>query len=173
MQSLTSQRATKEKLVEELSEAASRVDALARAPQSFSPAMAFDRLKGHLPFPAAGQVEVGFGRIVDAQFGTVLLQKGIDLRAEAGTPVLAIANGKVVHAAPLRGYGNLLIVDQGQGFFTLYAHLESIDRSVGELVSAGERLGAVGDTGSLKGAYLYFEIRHHGTPLNPAEWLRR
>lgn len=173
MQSLTAQRALKEKLVQELAEAASRLDALAQADKPFSPQIPFERLKGRLPFPAAGQVEVGFGRIVDAQFGTVLLQKGIDLRAGAGTPIQAIAPGRVVHAAPLRGYGNLLIVDQGQGYFTLYAHLQTMERSVGELVQAGDRLGEVGDTGSLKGAYLYFEIRHHGTPLNPAEWLRR
>jgi septal ring factor EnvC (AmiA/AmiB activator) len=170
---LAAQREAKEKLVQELTEAAGKVDALAVAPQAFAPKLAFERLKGKLPLPAPGKIEVGFGRVVDPQFNTVLVQKGIDLRAEPGAQVSAVAGGRVVHAAALRGYGNLVIVDQGQGYFTLYAHLSAIEHAVGDELEAGARVGAVGDSGSLKGAYLYFEIRHHGTPLDPATWLKK
>ncbi|MBS2029829.1 MAG: peptidoglycan DD-metalloendopeptidase family protein [Deltaproteobacteria bacterium] len=173
VKALAAQREAKEKLVQELAEAASHLDSLAAAPAVFTPKLAFEKLKGRLPMPAAGHVEVGFGRVVDPQFGTVLVQKGVDLRAEQGTVVQAVAAGRVVHAAALRGYGNLVILDQGQGFFTLYAHLMTIEHAVGDVLNPGDRVGAVGDTGSLKGAYLYFEIRHHGTPLNPADWLRK
>lgn len=172
VKALASQREAKEQLVQELSDAAARVDALAVAPKAFAPPQAFEKLKGKLPLPAPGNIEVGFGRIVDPQFGTVVVQKGIDLRADAGVPVLAVAAGRVVHAGELRGYGNLVIVDNGQGYFTLYAHLQSIEHQLGDELKPGDRIGAVGDTGSLKGPYLYFEIRHHGTPLNPAEWLK-
>ena len=173
VKALAAQRDAKEKLVQELAEAASHLDELAASPGVFAPKLAFEKLKGHLPMPATGRVEVGFGRVVDPQFGTVLVQKGVDLRAEQGEIVHAVAAGRVVHAAALRGYGNLVIVDQGQGYFTLYAHLQTIEHAVGDVLNPGDRIGAVGDTGSLKGAYLYFEIRHHGTPLNPAEWLKK
>lgn len=170
---LAAQRTAKERLVEELAEAASRVDALAQTPVGFTPRIPFEKQKGKLPRPAQGTVQVPFGRVVDPRFGTVLQQKGIDLQAEPGTPVLAIAHGRVVHAGTLRGYGNLVILDHGQGYFTLYAHLERTERQVGEVLGPGDRVGGVGDTGSLKGPFLYFEIRHHGTPLDPAQWLRK
>jgi murein DD-endopeptidase MepM/ murein hydrolase activator NlpD len=170
---LSDQRSAKEKLVEELTQAASRIDALAQAPVGFSPRVPFEKQKGRLPRPASGVIEVGFGRVVDPQFQTVLIQKGVDLRADAGTPVIAVAHGRVVHAGTLRGYGNLVILDHGQGYFTLYAHLEKTERQIGEVLAPGDRIGGVGETGSLKGPFLYFEIRHHGTPLDPALWLRK
>lgn len=173
VQALSQQREAKEKLVQELSEAAGKVNALAVAALTFAPRIAFEKLKGHLALPTAGHIEVGFGHIVDPQFGTVLNQKGLDVRAEEGSPVVAVAAGRVVYAGQLRGYGNLIIVDQGQGYFTLYAHLQAIEHQVGDELAPGARIGLVGDTGSLKGPYLYFEIRHHGTPLNPAEWLKK
>jgi septal ring factor EnvC (AmiA/AmiB activator) len=103
----------------------------------------------------------------------VVVQKGIDLRAPEGQEVRCVAAGRVAHSGWLRGYGNLLLVDHGAGYFSLYAHLATLERKAGEELKAGDRLGAVGDTGSLKGAYLYFELRHHGTPLNPAGWLKK
>jgi len=132
----------------------------------------FAGLRGRLPHPVTGQVEVGFGRVVDPRFETVTLQKGVDIRAAAGDVVRAVAPGRVAHAGWFKGYGNLVIVDHGDGFHTLVAHLASMSTAMGEEVEAGALLGTVGDTGSTKGPYLYFEIREHGRPVDPAAWLR-
>ncbi|NOJ98584.1 peptidoglycan DD-metalloendopeptidase family protein [Corallococcus coralloides] len=131
----------------------------------------FGALKGKLPRPVAGIVEVGFGRVVNPRFNTVTVQKGVDIRAAAGTPVHAVAEGTVVYAGWLRGYGNLLIVDHGDDFHTLVAHLSTIAVAVGTRVAPGDVVGEVGDTGSLKGAYLYFEVRRAGQAVDPAPWL--
>ncbi|HZH03733.1 MAG TPA: peptidoglycan DD-metalloendopeptidase family protein, partial [Myxococcaceae bacterium] len=85
--------------------------------------------------------------------------------------VRAVAAGTVVFAGWMRGYGNLLIVDHGGGYHTLMAHLSDFKRAVGEPVEPGAVVGAVGDTASLKGAYLYFELRRGGQAVDPAPWL--
>jgi len=131
----------------------------------------FSVLRGRLPHPAEGHVEVGFGKVVNPKFNTVTVQKGIDIGAPKGAPVRAVAPGRVAHAGWFRGYGNLVIVDHGEGYHTLVAHLESMSTAMGEEVEAGALLGTVGDTGSLKGPYLYFEVREKGRPVDPRAWL--
>ena len=137
------------------------------------PYRGFAELRGRLPSPAVGRVEVGFGKVVDPRFGTVTVQKGVDIAASPGEAVRAVAPGRVVHAGWFKGYGNLVIVDHGDGYHTLVAHLASMTTAAGEDVEAGSLLGTVGDTGSMKGAYLYFEVREKGRPLDPAAWLAR
>lgn len=131
----------------------------------------FAARKGRLPAPAPGQVAVGFGRIVNPKFNTVTVQNGLDIAARAGAPVRAVAPGRVVHAGWFKGYGNLVIVDHGEGYHTLFAHLGAMQTAMGERVEAGAVLGTVGDSGSLKGAYLYFELRERGRPVDPRPWL--
>jgi murein hydrolase activator len=133
----------------------------------------FRSLKGKLPLPAkGGLVEVGFGRVVNPRFNTVTEQKGLDVRAQLGAEVIAVADGTVVYVGELKGYGMLLIVDHGGDWHSLYAHLGSVALEPGDEVRAGEALGQVGDTGSLKGAYLYFELRRQGQAIDPLPWLR-
>jgi len=127
--------------------------------------------KGHLPFPTHGLVEVGFGKVVNPRFNTVTVQKGLDVRAKEGAEVVSVAPGTAVFAGWLKGYGNLIIVDHGGGYHSLYAHLARMDVEVGTVVEEGEAIGQVGDTGSLKGAYLYFEIRKAGQAVDPQPWL--
>ena len=134
-------------------------------------ATGFRALKGKLPFPTTGVIEVGFGKVVNPLFNTVTVQKGVDIRAAEGAPVHAVAAGKVVFSGWMRGYGNLLILDHGSGYHSLMAHLASLTPEVGAEVEAGEEVGFVGDTGSLKGAYLYFEIRKGGLAVDPAPWM--
>jgi len=132
------------------------------------------RARGRLPFPVdQGRIEVRFGRAIDPRFGTVTLQTGIDVRAPLGAPVRAVWSGKVAHAGWFRGFGNLLIVDHGNGMFSLMAHLDQLHKGLGDPVKAGEQVGTVGETGSLKGPYLYFELRDGQRPLDPERWLRR
>jgi septal ring factor EnvC (AmiA/AmiB activator) len=132
---------------------------------------AFRALKGKLPLPSPGPVSVPFGKVVNPRFNTVTVQNGLDVEAPAGAPVRAVAGGRVVHAGWFRGYGNLVIVDHGDGYHTLVAHLAAMRTATGEEVRAGDELGTVGDSGSLKGAYLYFELREKGRPVDPGPWL--
>jgi len=127
--------------------------------------------KGHLPFPTRGIVEVGFGKVVNPRFNTVTVQKGVDIRAGMGERVFSVGVGTVVYAGWLKGYGNLVIVDHGGNYHSLYAHLKDVGVDVGVEVEEGEEIATVGDTGSLKGAYLYFEIRKAGQAVDPLPWL--
>jgi septal ring factor EnvC (AmiA/AmiB activator) len=131
----------------------------------------FAQRKGKLRLPAPGTVSVGFGKVINPRFNTVTVQHGLDVDAPAGAPVVAVAAGRVVHAGWFKGYGNLLIVDHGDGYHTLVAHLASMRTAMGEEVEAGDVLGTVGDSGSLKGPYLYFELREKGKPVDPRPWL--
>jgi murein hydrolase activator len=127
--------------------------------------------RGRLALPAPGPITQGFGRVMNPKFNTVTVQNGLDVGAPAGAPVRAIAPGRVVHAGWFKGYGNLVIVDHGDGYHSLVAHLGAVQTATGEAVEAGTVLGRVGDSGSLKGPYLYFELREHGRPVDPRPWL--
>jgi septal ring factor EnvC (AmiA/AmiB activator) len=131
----------------------------------------FGALRGRLPLPAPGHVEVAFGRLVHPKFNTVTVQKGLDIRAPAGAPVKALAPATVAWSGWLGGYGNLVVLDQGGGYHTIYAHLAEVLRPVGARVFPGEVVGTVGETGSLKGAYLYFEVRRRGLAVDPLPWV--
>ncbi len=127
--------------------------------------------RGRLPLPAIGPITVGFGKVVNPKFHTVTVQNGIDIEAPGGAPVRSVAPGRVVHAGWFKGYGNLVIVDHGEGFHSLVAHLATMQTAMGEEVDEGAVIGTVGDSGSLKGPYLYFEIREKGRPVDPRPWL--
>ncbi len=97
--------------------------------------------------------------------------RGIVLRAPEGAPVRAVAPGVVVYAEWLRGFGNLIIVDHGQQYLTVYAYNQSLLKRVGDPVAAGDTIATVGATGGQVESGLYFEIRHRGAPVDPAQWL--
>jgi len=130
----------------------------------------FGSLRGRLCWPAAGPVLVKFGKRVHPRFNTEIMHNGVEIGAEPGAPVKAVEKGVVRFASWFQGYGNLVIVDHGGGYYTIYAHLAEFRAGVGQEVAAGQTIGTVGDTGSLEGPSLYFEIRHHRKPLNPESW---
>jgi septal ring factor EnvC (AmiA/AmiB activator) len=116
-------------------------------------------------------VAQGFGRVVDADFGTQTFSAGVVFEVPLGTPVLAVAPGVVRFAGWFRGYGQLVILDHGDRYFTVSGHLGELEVEVGDDVASGDAIGTVGETGSLSGAKLYFEIRQGSEPLDPGEWL--
>ena len=122
--------------------------------------------------PVAGRITQRFGRIVDPEFQTETFNRGIRYAAAAGTPVRAVARAQVRFAGWFRGYGRLVILDHGEAYFSVSGHLEEISVSLGESVDADGVIGTVGETGSLDGPRLYFEIRRGGEALDPGEWLR-
>jgi septal ring factor EnvC (AmiA/AmiB activator) len=133
----------------------------------------FARWQGRLPAPLDGaRIEVRFGRQVDPRFKTVTLSQGVDLRAEKGAPIRAVYRGVVAFAEPFQGYGLLAILDHGSGYYTLYGHLDHFLVQKGSVVTQGQAIGALGDSGSLKGAYLYFEVRHRGQAVDPEKWVK-
>jgi len=129
------------------------------------------RLKGVLPWPAAGKVVQGFGPRRHPRFGTVVPHNGVAIGAPMGADVRAVADGKVVFADWFQGYGRTVIVDHGGGIMSVLSHLSAVIVEVGQPVVQGQMVGLVGDSGSLEGARLYFELRHDGAPENPLGWL--
>jgi septal ring factor EnvC (AmiA/AmiB activator) len=133
--------------------------------------LGFDALRGRLPPPVDAKIRSGFGRVVDARFQTETFRKGVEFDAPLGERVRASAMGEVRYAGWFRGYGRIAILDHGDEYFTVYGHLERVDVEVGEWVSAGKEIGVVGETGSLSGPSLYFEVRKGSEPLDPADWI--
>ena len=168
---LTADAVESKRIIAELEEQERALSKLIKALQ-MARSSGFPALKGRLPLPTEGIVEVGFGKVVNPKFNTVTVQKGWDIRADEGSPVRAIAKGQVVYTGWLRGYGNVLIVDHGGDFHSLVAHLASFSRAASESVEPGDMVGTVGDSGSLKGVYLYFEIRQDGEAVDPAQWIQ-
>ena len=131
----------------------------------------FPELRGRLPDPVHGALLGHFGRVLAPDARSATFRKGVVWEAPVGTPVYAVAAGRVRYAGRFRGYGNVVILDHGSDHFTVSAHLDRIDVRLGDPVAAGAPIGAVGETGSLEGPQLYFEIRRGKEALNPAEWL--
>jgi septal ring factor EnvC (AmiA/AmiB activator) len=137
-----------------------------------APGISFARLRRHLEPPVVAPIVGGFGRVVDSEFQTETFRSGVVFGAARGTLVLAVAAGRVRFAGWFRGYGKLVIVDHGEGYFSVFGHLDAISVEVGAPLARGAVLGTVGETGSLSGPQLYFEIRRGGEALDPRDWLR-
>jgi len=182
------ERAYHERMVGELTEASHRLEAfirdlqakqrkLARIPPPKGgiepPGIGFGALKGRLPWPTEGRIVTGFGAQVHPRFGTRTFRNGVDIEAAVGRDVLAVHSGHVIYTGWFKGYGNLIIVDHGNEYYTLYAHIADIEAKEGDDVRQGQRIGTVGDTGSLAGPRLYFEVRYQGKPQDPEQWLRQ
>ena len=127
---------------------------------------AFARLKGNLRLPVRGAVAGRFGTSRDGG-GT---WKGLFIRASAGNDVKAVAGGRVVFAEWMRGFGNLLIVDHGDAYLSIYGNNDSLLKQVGEAVKGGETVATVGNSGGNPESGLYFELRHQGQPIDPMKW---
>jgi septal ring factor EnvC (AmiA/AmiB activator) len=110
---------------------------------------------------------------VDPEFKTATLRTGIEIAAAQGTPVNAIAAGRVLFAGWFRGYGQMVILDHGSGDLSVSGYLEEVRVAAGDSVAAGQPIGSVGETGSSSGPGLYFEIRHDGKAVDPQLWLAK
>ena len=170
-------RQKREQALAELNQAASQMSRLVgslSAPSSADPpTLDVRKFRGLLDWPAEGPVSAGFGNIVHPRFKTRVPHPGLDIDGEFGAPIRSIFEGRVVFASWMRGYGLTVIVDHGSGLLSIYAHASVILAEDGDFVQQGQRLGTIGDTGSLRGPFLYFELREEGKPIDPSEWLRR
>ena len=128
----------------------------------------FDQLKGKLVLPVKGKVGNKFGSV---RPDSTVLWRGLLVHAASGQAVKAVAAGRVVFADWLRGFGNLLIIDHDQGYMSLYGNNETLYKQVGDTLSGGDTVAAVGNTGGNEDSGLYFELRHKGKPLDPMKWI--
>lgn len=129
--------------------------------------------KGELPWPIEGKVTTEFGLQRHPQFNTTTMNNGIEISPRKNYVIIrSIHPGKVVYSDYFQGYGNLIIIDHGMSYYTLYGHCSDILVKKGDLVKAEQPIALVGDIGSFEGDSVYFEIRFKTKPLNPLQWLK-
>jgi len=142
-----------------------------RNPQPYSGD--FARGQGQLDWPVQGNIVGHMGLETHPRFGTQVRNDGIDIAVPSGTPVRAVAKGRVDFANDdYEGIGGMVVLNHGDGYYTIYSHLSEVNVSSGIEVNSGTVIGRSGETGSLKGPVLHFEVRKGATPLNPESWLR-
>jgi len=164
-------------MVKELEDAAEELKGLLstiRKSGSFqAPSGGFLASKGYLKMPVNGEVVSRYGKVSHPEFKTVTFNNGIVIDSEFGTSVRNVFSGKVAFVGWLKGYGQIVIVDHGEGFYTLYGYLAEVLKEKGDFVQKGDELGKVGVSGTNDDPGLYFEVRQKGTPKDPATWLSR
>ena len=128
----------------------------------------FTKLKGHLKLPVAGELSNRFG---SRRSDTGTTWKGLFIRANSGSPVKVLGPGQVVFADWLRGFGNLIIVDHGDGYMSLYGNNETLLKQEGDHVTAGDNIANVGNSGGNAESGLYFEVRYQSRAIDPLQWV--
>lgn len=180
--SITQQKEAYEHALAELERSASRVDGLLKELETRrkTAALQFPKdlkgihpLKGGLHWPADGEIVSFFGRQKHPTFNTYVQRKGIEIRTEEGSAIRSVMSGMVVFADWLKGYGQVVILDHANGFFSLYAHASKLLVKVGEQVAIGYVIGETGDTGLTGDSTLYFELRQGAQPVDPLTWLAK
>jgi len=133
----------------------------------------FGKLKGQLPWPAAGRVVKRFGRTWNSERKTTTENPGIDIKGKPGSPVRSVIGGIITTITYIRGYGTTIIIDHGGGFYTVYSHVTNVETNEEIEVQAGDIIAYMGNAGSIDGSKLHFEIWGHGQKLNPEKWLMK
>ncbi len=183
--SLRREKTTRLRVLKEMEAAAQRLEKMMEeisrramikpreTPSPRSPGVGLDALRGKLDWPAQGQVTAPFGKHQHPEFAAEIVRKGIDIDAALGEVIKAVEKGTVVYADRFSGYGKMVIVDHGERYYTIYGHLSEILKKTGDDVRRGEVLGRAGDSDSLAGAKLYFEMRKDGRSVDPVPWFRK
>jgi len=145
------------------------VEALGQLIQPQARKEPFSKLRGRLSLPVRGEL---IGRFGAPRGAAGMEAKGVFIRSPQGQPVRAIAGGQVVYAEWMRGFGNLLIVDHGEAYLSIYANNESLLKQVGDVVAGGEAVATTGASGGNEETGLYFELRHFGRAFDPLRWVK-
>ncbi len=122
--------------------------------------------------PAPGYISSRFGRRRDPFSGKPAFHTGVDIAAYAGTPVKSTADGKVIYAGRHPGYGNVVVIEHGFGYSTLYGHLKRLKVVAGQRVKRGDTIGYIGNTGRTAGTHLHYEVRRYGRYLTPLKFIK-
>ena len=124
------------------------------------------------PAPKYTRISDDYGMRTHPTLGVQMMHNGIDMAAPSGSPILAAADGNVIAAAYSSSMGNYIMIDHGSDIITVYMHASALNVSVGQEVSAGDRIGSVGSTGRSTGPHLHFGVRKNGTYVNPWSYLK-
>jgi|TARA_B100001964_G_scaffold39617_1_gene43328 septal ring factor EnvC (AmiA/AmiB activator) len=133
----------------------------------------FPKLKGQLQWPAEGRVITKFGRQWNPKLKTTTENPGIDIKGKPGSQVRSVLGGVVTTITFIRGFGTTIIIDHGGGFYTVYSHVTNVETNEDSQVRSGDVIAYMGDSGSINGSQLHFEIWGQGKKLNPEYWLTR
>ena len=133
----------------------------------------FQNLQGQLPWPADGRITAKFGRQWNSQLKTTTENPGIDINGQPGSPIRVVLSGVITTITYIRGYGTTIIVDHGSAFYTVYSHVTNIQTSVDSEIRAGDVIAYMGESGSINGSKLHFEIWGKGQKLDPEKWLTK
>jgi septal ring factor EnvC (AmiA/AmiB activator) len=177
MKELSDQIASHRRSVETLREDENRLRELigrltglfADIPSEAGAGRAFAKRRGELPWPVSGRFLNSFG---EPRPGSDLVWHGIRIAAPGGQDVRAVSHGRIAFADWLPNFGLVLIIDHNDGYMSLYAHNEALYKDTGDWVNPGEVVASVGNSGGRRRSALYFEIRHNGKPVDPAQWCR-
>ena len=131
----------------------------------------FNLLKGQLPWPTEGRVILKFGKQWNPRLKTTTDNPGIDIKGQPGSPIRSTMSGVVTTITYIRGYGTTVIIDHGGGFYTVYSHVTNIQTQVDSEVRSGDVIAYMGDSGSVNGSKLHFEVWGKGQKLDPEKWL--
>ena len=131
----------------------------------------FNLLKGQLPWPTEGRVISKFGKQWNSRLKTTTDNPGIDIKGQPGSPIRSTMSGVVTTITYIRGYGTTVIIDHGGGFYTVYSHVTNIQTQVDSEVRSGDVIAYMGDSGSVNGSKLHFEVWGKGQKLDPEKWL--
>jgi septal ring factor EnvC (AmiA/AmiB activator) len=131
----------------------------------------FSSMRGRLIPPVRGAVTTYFGKNSKSKFGITTYADGINIKTLSGSEIYAIYSGKVVYAGQLKGYGNLIIIDHGDQYYSLISRAAELYKKEGDIVSTGEVIGVMDDQGGLLGEGLHFEIRYGTEPEDPLKWV--
>ncbi len=173
--SVRKEKSSYEKMLKELKEASKRLLDVIRESEKTDTyhAKGFLGLKGKLPWPVEGKIAVPYGSQKDPQFNIPVFRSGIFIQTADALYAKAVHTGKVVFAEWFKGYGQLMIVNHGDGYHTLYGSLSEIFSKVGDIINSGQTIGRVGNSSILNVPGIYFEVRYKGKPLDPLQWLKK
>ncbi|MEW6108894.1 MAG: peptidoglycan DD-metalloendopeptidase family protein [Nitrospirota bacterium] len=175
LSSVRHEKAMHQKMLSELKEASKKLLELIResAKTDTYSGTGFSRFKGRLPWPVNGKIAVPYGSHRDPQFDTPVFRNGIHIQTDIDADAKSVCEGKVIFAEWFKGFGQLVIINHGGGYHSLYGNLSEIFSKVGDIIKDNQVIGKVGTSGILNAPGLYFEIRYKGKPLDPTQWLKR
>tara|TARA_Y100000590_G_scaffold76474_1_gene84609 strand:- start:12072 stop:13268 length:1197 start_codon:yes stop_codon:yes gene_type:complete len=153
--------------------ARSEREARIRQQQQALQSKSFSKLKGQLNWPAEGRVITKFGRQWNPKLKTTTENPGIDIKGKPGSEVRAVLGGVVTTITFIRGFGTTIIIDHGSGYYTVYSHVTNVQTNQDNQVRSGDVIAYMGDSGSINGSQLHFEIYGQGIKLDPEKWLRK
>jgi len=175
LHAVRNEKATRQKMISELGEASRRMLEIIRESSETDDyaGKGFTQLKGRLIWPSDGRIAVPYGSQKDPRFDTPVFRNGIHIETDATADARSVYAGKVIFAEWFKGFGQLIIINHGSGYHTLYGNLSELFSKVGDIIRENQVIGKVGTSGVINAPGMYFEIRYKGKPLDPTQWLKK